>query len=90
MDTIGSAALVTVSDKSGVSLSISVSFVVKSQPVLSAQLLTNTNSLLKSSCRLGCFGLPQVNYISALPGGQDAEVDARVVKVCDHFTIRTT
>ena len=45
MDTVGSAALVTMSLKSGVSLSISV------------------------------------NYISAMPGGEDAEVDARVVKV---------
>jgi acyl-coenzyme A thioesterase PaaI-like protein len=45
VDTVGSAALVTMSLKSGVSLSISV------------------------------------NYISAMPGGEDAEVDARVVKV---------
>jgi Thioesterase superfamily len=45
VDTVGSAALVTMSLKSGVSLSISV------------------------------------NYISAMPGGEDAEIDARVVKV---------
>lgn len=45
VDTVGSAALVTMSLRSGVSLSISV------------------------------------NYISAMPGGEDAEIDARVVKV---------
>jgi len=45
VDTVGSAALVTMSLKSGVSLSISV------------------------------------NYISAMPGGEDAEIDARVVKL---------
>lgn len=45
VDTVGSAALITMSLKSGVSLSIGV------------------------------------NYISAMPGGEDAEIDARVVKV---------
>lgn len=48
VDTVGSAALVTMSLRSGVSLSISV------------------------------------NYISAMPGGEDAEIDARVVKVKHH------
>lgn len=45
VDTVGSAALVTMSLKSGVSLAINV------------------------------------NYISAMPGGEDAEIDARVIKV---------
>lgn len=45
VDTVGSAAVVTMSLKSGVSLSINV------------------------------------NYISAMPGGEDALIDARVVKI---------
>lgn len=50
VDTVGSAALVTVSQKSGVSLNISVT------------------------------------YLSAMPAGEDVEVDARVVRVgCRHY-----
>ena len=50
---MGSAALVTMSLKSGVSLSINV------------------------------------NYISPMPGGEDAEIDARVVKVSSRFSSQT-